>query len=255
MHKATILFLYLLFSSITGLYGQDTLKSENEKSLNKYTLSTDEALALYKRQDFSSFAYLHGRDYKMAYHIGGVNPYLNSTICKGAIFIDGREFADLYIIYDILKDYLVVKTEKIEERASYVHIEESKVDSCFIQTNDGLLKFVHRNIINASGRLLASGYCEEVYKNNFALFFKHHAVGSASRGEFEFELSYDIFLLANGDSYKINTQKSLLNVFPNFKKDIRGKINSFDKKYIKMTRAELKELIAFVEVLNQKSTP
>ena len=254
MYKAKILFLYLLFSSTFRLYGQNTLEYENEKSLDKYTLSTDEALDFYKRQDFSSFAYLHGRDYKMTYHIGGINPYLNSTICNGTIFIDDREFADLYIIYDILNDYLVVKTEKIEERASYVHIEESIVDSCFIQTNDGVLKFVHRDIRNASGRLLTSGYCEEVYKNNFELYYKHHAVGNASGGEFNFDLSYDIFLVANGDCSKINTQKSLLEVFPVYKKEIRKKIASLNKRYKNMTRAEHKELIAFIEVLNHKST-
>lgn len=254
MYKATIFFLYLLFSSTIGLYGQNTLERENDKSLNKYTLSTDEALDLYKRQDFNSFAYLHGRDYKMAYHIGGINPYLNSTICSGSIFIDGREFTDLYIIYDILNDYLVVKTEKIEERASYVHIEESMVDSCFIQTSDGVLKFVHRNLIDASGRWLASGYCEEVCKNNFELYFKHHVMGNASGTEFTFELFHDIFLLANGDCYKINTQKSLLKVFPIYKKEIRKKISSLKKKYKNLTRAEQKELIAFIEVLNHKST-
>lgn len=254
MYKATIFFLYLLFSSTIGLYGQNKLEGESEKSLNKYTLSTDEALDLYKRQDFNSYAYLHGRDYKMAYHIGGKNPYLNSTICSGTIFIDGHEFADLFIIYDILNDYLVVKTEKIEERASYVHIEESKVDSCIIKTNDGVLKFVHRDILNASGRLLASGYCEEVYKNNFELYFKHHVLGNASGTEFSFELSYDIFLLANGDCYKINTKESLLKVFPVYKKEIRKKIASLNKRYKNMTRAEQKELIAFIEVLNHKST-
>lgn len=253
MLKRVLSFSLFFLYGILNLYSQNKYKADNNDVLNKYTSNVNELVDIYKQQSYSLLEYVYGREYKIIYPQGRPNPFLNSGISKGTVFVNGIAYSGLYIIYDIFKDALIVKSEKVGTESKYIQLEKSKIDSFYISVKELELTFITKKVQNNASDILFSGFCEEIYNNKIELYLKHKVSISSAEGYDSFKLMYDLVLCKNGSYFKISSKQKLLKLFEEHKKEIRKEIAGLNIRYKNMSRAQLKDLMLFIENLTFKS--
>jgi hypothetical protein len=147
------------------------------------------------------------------------NYYLNKNFANGSVFYDNQLYENILIKYDIYKDQLVKSfgdnikfgITLINEKTDYFLIEDKK----FVNIDK---KYKYPKAV--------TGFFEEKYSGkNISLYIKHFKTVKEVIIETtlyaEFKAYSDYQLLYNSKFTTVNTQKEILTIFPQLKKEIK----------------------------------
>ncbi len=147
------------------------------------------------------------------------NYYLNKNFVNGSVFYDNQLYENVLIKYDIYKDELVKSFENnnafgitlINERTDYFLIDDKK----FVNIDN---KYKYPKGV--------TGFFEEKYLGkNISLYIKYFKtvkeviIENTLYSEFKEYSDYQLFY--NSKFSPVNTQKEILNIFPELKKEIK----------------------------------
>lgn len=147
------------------------------------------------------------------------NYYLNKNFVKGSVFYDNQLYENILIKYDIYKDQLV-KSFKNNNTFGITLINE-KTDYFLIE---------NKKIVNIDNRYkyqkVITGFFEEKYLGkNISLYIKPIKTAKEIIIEnnlyTEFKEYNNYQLLYNSKFTSVNTQKEILTIFPQLKKEIK----------------------------------
>jgi len=193
--------------------------------------------------------HVYGKEYKMYHNYKHDNPYLNSRHGIGTVYSKGYAYDNKIIFYDMYKDVLAVNT--LLKKSSNINIEmqKVKVDSFSIEFDDNKYVFHHLKKINLEHNQISNGFYEIPYKGKFQLLLKHNS--HKGKSEEITTYTYNIIKYLNIDKayFNINSRKKFINLFPNYKKQIKKKLRYFNSTYTELTTSQLIELIKFTETL------
>lgn len=241
MHDLNLIRFYVIFallSIISPLFAQ-----------NSSSPQTDSALFLYHKTFDNELKYINGREYKPYHHPTHQNPFLNATSGIGSIFMHGKEYKKKQLTYDIYKDLLIVIPDYYKFSNVYVQINKSEIDSFTINFDKSVYHFVNYKVNNCPDGL-EPGFYQPIYKSQKStLLVKHYVISGVNNAITTYRYTTDRFLLNNHKFYNINRKKSLLNLYPDHKKQIKREMKSINYSYKKMTNNQLIHLFNYIDTL------
>ncbi|MGZ2370796.1 hypothetical protein ACXR6G_13525 [Ancylomarina sp. YFZ004] len=237
----TLHVIFILFIS--------NLVSLSQNTQTDYTLNCDSALLLYQNEIHHEFDYVIGREYKIYHSYKQDNPYLNSRHGKGTIYSNGYVYGNKIILYDMHKDVLVVNTLLNKSSNINIEIQKVKVDSFSIEFDDGKYLFHHLKKNEQEHNQISNGFYEIPHKGKFQLLLRHNSDKGNSEGITTYTYNIIKYLKIDNAYFNINSRKKFINLFPDYKKQVKKKLRYFNSTYNEFTTAQLIELIKFTETL------
>jgi len=214
-----------------------------------YSLNCDSALSLYQKEIHHKFNYVTGKEYKTYHSYKQDNPYLNSHHGKGTIYSKGYAYENKIILYDLHKDVLAVNTLLNKSSNINIEIQKLKIDSFSIEFDDSKYLFHHLKNNKQEHNQISNGFYEIPHKGKFQLLLKHNSYKGKSEGITTYTYNIIKYLKIDNAYSKINSRKKFINLFPDYKKQVKMKLRSFNSTYNEFTTAQLVELIKFAETL------
>ncbi|MBK3516569.1 hypothetical protein [Carboxylicivirga marina] len=243
--KALLLFLPF------GIFCCFSTQSAIAQSIKSTPFSSDtlSAIDIHNNTFSNELDYINGREYKPYHHPDNENPYLNSSQGSGSIFIDGREFTDKRIIYDINKDELIVNPNFFKFAGGYIQLKKSAIDSFTIHFEEE--SYTLTNFKEQYEKLgLSSGFYQQIHQSdNSSLLIRHFVTTGINNSVKTYTYQTKRLLFINHYFHNISAKRRLLALFPDDKKKIRRKIKSINYSYKKMNNKQLKNLIKYIDTL------
>ncbi len=211
-NKFRILIILLIFNS-SFLFSQ--IKQEQKEYYNWF----DEIVGIENTNLFIGLVYKE-KHIKLKENS---NFFLSPEFLFGYVNYDGELYFDLEMKYDVYEQEILVKLQNRKSGYTVIKLIKDKVKE-FIIDNHKFLKLDARDIDETN----IFGFHEVVLKNDFLTVFEKH---KKNKEELFFEgiiydnfrkVKSDIVILYKDEYYKIKSKKDLLNIFPEFKKEINN---------------------------------
>lgn len=165
---------------------------------------------------------------------------------EGSVFFNGKLYTHLPLLYDVLKDQLVLQSwNKI-----YRILLSSKNVGWF---TIGTHYFIHISH-DSSGKSLPEGYYEELVRGKTMLLAKRMKIviaqnALATNKEFT---ETDLYYIKKMEHYyKVKTKRSVLKVLQDHKKDIRHYLKENDIQFDVNREAAMIEMVKYENLLNK----
>ncbi|QLC66415.1 hypothetical protein LPB248_08990 [Flavobacterium sp. LPB0248] len=147
------------------------------------------------------------------------NYYLDKNFVKGSVFYDNQFYENVLIKYDIYKDQLVKSFAN--NTAFGITLINEKTDYFFIENK----KFINIDTKYKFPKVITGFFEEKYLGKKISLYIKHFKTAKEIIVETtlytEFKELSDYQLLYNSKFTPVNTQKEILAIFPDLKKEIK----------------------------------
>ncbi|MBV9963912.1 MAG: hypothetical protein JO072_16835 [Parafilimonas sp.] len=221
-----IVFIFLFFSGFNEAKAQYSLQDSLIESQTK-----DSIVALFDNSFKSNISLYNGSEYLYGGHnVKGFAYYRSADILKGSIMYNGNLYDDVPMRFDLTTNELVI----LDYTGNYpIKLVSSKIDFFILDSN----RFI--NAANTYKFTLpqTTGFYEVLYNNkSTVLARKEKQLVLASKLD-ENDSHYQEFdwyyIYANDKLYKVDNEKSVLNVFNNKKAEL--------KKFIKINKISFRK--------------
>ena len=256
-----VISLQVCYSQNTGSTG--TISSTQVDS--EYAVSEEKAMEIYRDKLHHSYDFLNGKEYQL-YHVNlETSPLFDASLgLEGTVYVDGKKYDDLMLIYDIYKDELVCITDNFPGH-SYISLNRSRIDSFTIKRkdtksiNDYVFKSkeLHFKKVDFSENTdikMKDGYYEVIQSGGKKIFIHHEAIQSHNEGEeaiisgiFRYDYQQKRTLYTKGKYYDIGSKRKFVKVFPEHRKVINKKLQSFSKRFDLVNKERLLETLKLTE--------
>ena len=239
--------------------------------VNTYSQNTEFSFPKKINQYFDSIygadnLLINGRIYTYPNFRAKGNPFFYGTdlkLCK--VFINHREFSNLFVNYNIVEDKLILYSVINNNKVS-IELNNHLIDSFYI-SNFVPVHNVSENICNSinfsnnmsfSKKIINSdtlGFCEIISTKKYQLLIKHQKRFSNKvteeypYGAFTEQVT-KLYLYKDRDIIDVGSRKKFLNTFRNYKKEIKSFLKKNNIKYKHVNNNELIKLMDFCENLN-----
>lgn len=222
------------------------IQGQNTNS-NTNTSDVDTALLLYDSVFYNPLTYINGREYK-PYHLPrNPNPYLNNAHGTGSIFIEGKEYRNKQLKYDLHKDKLIVIPNYFVFSNIHIEINKTKIDSFSINFDKKEFSFIQIMEKNNNTNLSPGFYQPIYHSENSRLLIKHYVILGLEDGITTYRHDIKRYLSVQELFHDITTKRKLLKLFHDQRKLVKRKIKSINPSYKKMTNHQLIQLIQFID--------
>ena len=240
LHTTVLYICCFLTTSLSIAKSQNTNSSNSISDANK-------GQKLYQSLFDNDLNYINGREYKPYHYPTKDTPYLNGCKGVGSIFIDGEEYSEKQVFYDLYKDDLVVIPNHFDFSNVYIEINKSIVDSFHIAFDKEAYSLINiKN--NGNNKGLEPGFYEQIYhKIKVSLLLKHLVKKGNTDGYTTYDYEIKRFLIFQGSHHDITRKKKLLALFPDSKKKVKKAIKSINHSYKKMSNHQLIQLVKQID--------
>ncbi len=151
------------------------------------------------------------------------DPYLfTKEFMTGSVTISGKTFANNRLLYDILKDEVIILSDK----NFILQLNKELMQGFTLTFNDRLYRFV-----KVTGDTISSlnGYVNELYNGDCKVYVKYRKVIAERVVEDKYDgflQSYKILIVKNGMPHQVKNKKQLIDVFADMKQQITAYIKS-----------------------------
>ena len=246
-------FLYFLFISVfvisPSLNGQETNTSFATINLTDsiYRPSKETAEMLYKQKFNKEFGYINGREYKPYFNQLQISPYFESGKGLGSIYTDGRDYKNLFLIYDLNLDELILLPTNPEFSKYYIKINKSTIDSFDIEFLKEKFRLVNFQFPNDSTIELKSGFYEIPYKGKYQYFIKHAVLITKTGAYDDYVYQKKKYLFMNQHFYSIDSKRKFLDLFHQNRKLLKKRIRKMNSWYKDLNNTQMISLIELAE--------
>lgn len=226
----------------------------------KYSVDFSRAKEIYSKKLYNDYKFLSGKEYKIYHSTLETSPMFDASYgMEGMVYSNGETYSGM-LAYDICKDELIFVSELFKD-CSFISLNPAVVDSFKLvvrSTAKSPLKmyrqkeylFIRVDFPDNLNIPLKDGYCEISEIGDKKLFIRHETIQNNNEGEeaivhgiFRYDYMQDKILYMNGNYYDINSKKKLLKLFPDKRKVLNKKINSFSINYNSISKKQLTEVI------------
>lgn len=248
-HKTTstiqlfCVFAFLLIGYSLSVNAQLVTSTPTDLALGKLSAYTAK---LYGADDLV----VNGRKYFPEHYNAMGNPYfLTDVWIDGSLFIEGKRYDHLELLYNIDIERVILKTT----------IDDSL--SVFLVLNNGLIEAFNlgeRYFINAKSIDEGfPGFVELVYNGSFLVFSRHQKsfvseYTSRTPNGFYSGTKSMLYILIPGQLDKLPTKKAFLNYFSDHHKDINTFMRKQKIKYKKANYIQLNKLFEYCDEISHK---
>jgi hypothetical protein len=206
---STPLKVLLLFTGFISTYTSYSQLSTVEDIKMKYEIVTKQVSGLYNGPKYQPDAVLYDEG----------TPFLYSYLQPGTVEYDGKNFKDIELMYDLVKDELVLLHYNGSAR---IQLIKSKVEAFTIAERS----FIHVKEDKSKNWGINEGYYEVIHKGKDLLIKKNLKVLQTSytshSGRVDVFDRQKYFLVRNGKANQISSRKSFLSLLD--KSDIDSKL-------------------------------
>ena len=226
-----ILTVFLIFISL-GLFSQNQTES-------LYNYTTD----VYGIDD----VLVNGGIYTSIHPVANVDPFLGGNIfTQGYLNLQGREYAEVFLKYDIEQQKLVLKGFTDTDKYEVIALNYNYIKSFSIHDKQ-FVNITHLLQTNSLG-----GFYELIYSGSF-VFVKYYTkefIGTYSNkyphGKYS-ETKVDNFLIIDNTKTSIKRKKDLFKVFPEHKDLIKKYIKENKIKFRKASNESFNNLMQYCD--------
>lgn len=190
---------------------------------------------------------VNGRAYLPAHYNARGNPYfLSDSWLKGRLIIDGRNYDDQQLLYNIEIEKLILETIINEKNKILLLLNTDRIDAFYIE---------QYHFVNAASLIPGikfSAFVELVYDGNFKVITRHQKsfVSTYTRSTpngFYSKTQSIHYIFDNGQLEKLPTKKSVFDYFYTHRKEIKNFMRKNNIKYKKSNTDQLKRLFEFCD--------
>ncbi len=216
--------LFILFSLVSHccccLFAQNTADSLLQNVRSQYAANIGAASYLYNGTFYAP--YWNG--------VRGNPFFLSGEFQPGNIYYDGVSYSDVPILYDIMRDELVIKNYAKDADITLL-VEKIR------QFTVGAHQFVRIAADSSRESFLPTGFYEKLYAGHITVYAKHEKkIERSLKAEDNFSkfTQYDRYYLEkNGVYHPINSESEILSVLKDRRKDVREMLNRKDIRFKK----------------------
>jgi len=235
MLKHFLCSLFFIISNLTIQAQEDTSSATFLACVEKYYGSSSLLVngSLYYRENTSAFG----------------SPYFEDGFHIGTVYINGLAYKEEKIKYNLTKDVLILEKQLNNGALNQIVLSEHTVDSFSI--NEHL--FVSKPMLYADPQ--KKGYLEKPILNNTKFYFiQNKYFESISSGKYPngryLNSSTKVYYKEGTSIQEFNNQKEFLAYFDLPKKAFKNFIRQEKIKFKKVSKAQLIQLIKFMEDAN-----
>jgi hypothetical protein len=182
-----------------------------------------------------------------SFRIKGHAYFIQKELTTGSIVYDGLEFANVNMIYDLLKDQVIIQHNN---NFSKVGLVSEKVKE-FSLLNHHYIRLVADSISRSP---LITGFYDEAYKGRLNVLIKRTKwIEETIKDELEREfISTDhFFIQKEGIYYSVRNYKGLLNVLKDRSKEVKQYLRKSRIKYRKGAENAIVKAVVYYDLLNK----
>lgn len=241
------------FILITAFFIVGGFSSAKSQEINKQVAGTIPMLqnytdALYGTDD----VLVNGRAYLPDHYNANGHPYfLTQNWTKSTLIIDGKSYENQEILYNIDLEILILKTTINDGNKVLLMLNTEFIDAFYLGSH---------SFINASKYLLENkfpGFVEQVYSGSFSVFIRHQ---KAFVFEYTKNNPYGFYTSTKSENYirvdnelvKLSSKKSLIEYFPDYKKDIKSFLRKNKIRYKHADNDQLHKLFEYCDQISSK---
>ncbi len=231
-------FFYILL--ICGLSQHVTAQNADDTTLHENALS---AIGVYYQNLGEESPLYNGSEYiEYAYTLQEGHPFFQVVnFINGNVNVDGMIFHDVPMLYDIVKDQLIIQDF---QKVYKINLPADRVQQFFLLGH----LFVH---LNASDQV-KTGFYDQLYKGKIALFAKREKKILEKYSNIQISkvvISQNVYYIKkDGVYYTIKNKSSLFSVLKSEKKEIQQYLKAND---IKFKREPERAMIMAVKYYDQ----
>jgi len=220
MPKRFVHILLILFFSqhVTAQDADDTTLQENAlKAINVYYQSLAEESPLYNGSEYLEYAYTLQEGHPF---------FLSTNFVNGNVTLDGMIFHDVPMLYDIIKDQLIIQDF---QRVYKINLPPDRVQQFF------LMGHLFVRLTRDSTEQIKTGFYEQLYRGKTSLFARREKkiLEKYSNVQISKEvISQNIYYMKmDGIYHTIKNKSSMLAVLKNKKKDVQQYLKTNNIKF------------------------
>lgn len=182
-----------------------------------------------------------------SFKIKGHAYFIQKELTKGTIVYDGLEFANVPMIYDLLKDQVVIQHHNGFSKLGLV---SEKVNEFTLLNHH----YIRITVDSTSNSPLITGFYDEVYKGNLNVLVKRAKwIEEIVKDELEREfISLDLFFIQKaGVYYPIRNYKGLIAVLRDRSKEVKQYLRKNRIKYRKGAENAIVKAVVYYDLLNK----
>ena len=230
-----ILLICVLSRHVTAQSADDTTLHENAlNAINAYYQNLREESPLYNGSEYLEYAYT----------LQEGHPFFElNTFVNGNIILDGMIFTDVPMLYDIVKDQVIIQDF---QRVYKINLPANRVQQFF------LLSHLFVRLTADSADQLKTGFYDQLYKGRVGLYAKREKKIMEKYANIQISkvvINENIYYIKkDGVYHTVKSKSSVLSVLKNKKKEVQQywKTNN-----IKFKREPEKAMILAVKYYDQ----
>ena len=232
---------FLFCISVNTCFGQvpdpDMVTAALKKATDLYTQSIDSESHLYHGLEYVDYdkPYLEGHQF-----------YRTNTEAEATVVYDGAQYTQVPLLYDLVLDQVIIEHPESAYRMSLIS-EKVKSFSYLKHT------FIRLEQDTLSDSPIRAGFYDLLVAGNASVLarrtknIQERASQGGMEGEFHDKISY--FIQKDNRYYSVSGKKSLLNLFPDQKKDLQKYVSSNKLNFRKNREAALVQLMQHYNTL------
>ena len=230
-----ILLICILSQNVTAQNADDTTLHESAlNAIGVYYQSLGQESPLYNGSEYIEYAYTLQEGHPFFQVVNFIN---------GNINLDGMLFHDVPMLYDIVKDQLIIQDF---QKVYKINLPADKIREFF------LLGHLFVRLTSDSSEQVKTGFYDQLYKGKIALFAKREKRVLEKYSNIQISkvvISQNVYYIKkDGVYYTIKNKSSLFSVLKNKKKEVQQYLKAND---IKFKREPERAMIMAVKYYDQ----
>lgn len=235
-----ICFFVLRSASGQTVTGDSALKAAVNNANAVYTKAIGQQLPLNNGPEYSFYNPIK---------IKGSAYFMDAAFTPGAVYYDGAEYKDVQLLYDLYKDQLAAVL--FDQYSKYVLINDR------VQNFDLLgHHFININADTlANNTVMSTGYYDELYDGRSVVLSKRYKLiqentsntGTLEAYSYFTDAKQDFFIRKDNVYYRVSSQRELLTILKDKKKQLQQYIKSNKIKFNKDPGAALAGIAGYYD--------
>lgn len=213
-----ILLICIFSQHVTAQDADDTTLRENAlNAINAYYQTLGEESPLYNGSEYLEYAYTLQEGHPF---------FLSTSFVNGSVILDGMIFRDVPMLYDIIKDQLIIRDF---QKVYKINLAADRVQQFF------LLGHVFVRLTRDSTGQIKTGFYDQLYNGKTSLFARREKkiLEKYSNVQISKEvISQNIYYIKkDGVYHAVKNKSSMLAVLKNKKKDVQQYLKTNNIKF------------------------